>query len=56
MLLADTEAGMMLWVWSSAKTDKYRETPSPPNLATTIRMVGDIREAPTDEPVGAAST
>ncbi|WP_225334921.1 tyrosine-type recombinase/integrase [Halomicrobium urmianum] len=54
--VVDTDAGTMLRVWSSAKTDKYRETPIPPNLATTIRTVGDVREAPKDAPVVDAST
>lgn len=54
--VADTDAGTMLRVWSSAKTDKYRETPIPPNLATTIRTVGDVREKPTNAPVVDAST
>ncbi|WP_254279209.1 tyrosine-type recombinase/integrase [Haloarcula marina] len=54
--VVDTDAGTMLRVWSSAKTDKYRETPIPPNLATTIRTVGDVREKPTDDPVVDAST
>ncbi len=54
--VADTDAGTMLRVWSSAKTDHYRETPIPPNLATTIRTVGDVRDAPTDEPVVGVST
>src|SRR6056297_566781 len=54
--VADTDAGTMLRVWSSAKTDHYRETPIPPNLATTIRTVGDVRDAPTDDPVVEVST
>lgn len=54
--VVNTDAGTMLRVWSSAKTDKYRETPIPPNLATTIRTVGDVREKPTDAPVVGAST
>jgi len=54
--VADTDAGTMLRVWRSAKTDKYRETPIPPNLATTIRTVGDVRDAPTDAPVVDVST
>jgi integrase len=54
--VADTDAGTMLRVWRSAKTDKYRETPIPPNLATTIRTVGDVREEPTDASVVDVST
>lgn len=54
--VVDTDAGTMLRVWSSAKTGKYRETPIPPNLATTIRTVGDVREEPADASVVDAST
>lgn len=54
--VVDTDAGTMLRVWSSAKTDKYRETPIPPNLATTIRTVGDVREEATDAPLVDATT
>lgn len=49
--VADTDAGTMLRVWASAKTDKYRETPIPSDLATTIRTVGDVRDEPGDAPV-----
>jgi len=38
----DTDAGTMLRV-HHGKGDKYRETPIPSELATTIRTVGDIR-------------
>jgi integrase len=44
--VVDTEAGRMLRVWESSKTGDYRETPIPPDLATTIRTIGDVREAP----------
>jgi len=54
--VVDTDAGTMLRVWSSAKTDKYRETPIPPNVATTIRTVGDVRDAPSDASVVDMST
>jgi len=54
--VVDTDAGTMLRVWRSAKTDKYRETPIPPNLATTIRTVGDVRDEPADAPVVDKST
>lgn len=54
--VADTDAGTMLRVWESAKTGEYRETPIPPNLATTIRTVGDVREQPTDAPLVDATT
>jgi len=54
--VADTDAGTMLRVWESAKTGEYRETPIPPNLATTIRTVGDVREQPADAPLVDATT
>jgi integrase len=49
--VVDTDAGTMLRVWSGAKGDKFRETPIPSNLATTIRTVADVRDAGPDEPV-----
>jgi len=49
--VAETDTGTMLRVWRSAKTDVYRETPIPPNLATIILTVGDVREEPTDAPL-----
>ncbi|GGK63456.1 tyrosine-type recombinase/integrase [Haloarcula sebkhae] len=54
--VVDTDAGTMLRVWQSAKTGEYRETPIPPNLATTIRTVGDVREEPTDAPLVDSTT
>lgn len=54
--VVDTDAGTMLRVWESAKTGQYRETPIPPNLATTIRTVGDVREEPADAPLVDATT
>jgi integrase len=45
-----TEAGSMLRIWSG-KGDKYRETPMPANLATTIETIGDVRDEAADEPV-----
>ncbi|NLV14428.1 tyrosine-type recombinase/integrase [Haloarcula argentinensis] len=54
--VVDTDAGTMLRVWKSAKTGEYRETPVPPNLATTIRTVGDVREGPIDAPLVDATT
>jgi len=36
----------MLRVWHG-KGDKFRETPVPRDLATTIRTVDDVRDAPT---------
>lgn len=38
----ETDAGIILRIWHG-KGDKYRETPIPSELATTIRTVGDIR-------------
>ncbi len=48
--VAKTEAGAMLRVWEG-KGDKYRETPMPRDLATTIETIGDVRDSPADEPV-----
>jgi len=53
--VVDTDAGMMLRVWESAKTAHYRETPIPTSLATTIQTVGDVRDESEDEPVVTAS-
>jgi integrase len=41
--VVDTDAGTMLRV-HAGKGDKYRETPVPRDLATTIRTVADVRE------------
>lgn len=54
--VADTDAGTMLRVPSSAKTNKYRETPMPPDLATQVRTVADVRDGPRDEPLVSVST
>lgn len=43
--IVDTGAGTMLRVWYG-KGDKYRETPVPQDLATTIRTIDDYRDAP----------
>lgn len=43
--VVDTDAGTMLRV-HHGKGDKYRETPVPRDLATTIRTVDDVRDAP----------
>lgn len=48
--VARTEAGSMLRIWSG-KGDKYRETPMPANLATTIETIGDVRDELDDKPV-----
>jgi len=49
--VADTDAGMMLRVWKSAKTDHYRETPIPPAFANTIRTINGVRDEPADAPL-----
>jgi integrase len=48
--VVETEAGDMLRVWHG-KGDKFRETPMPSDLATTIRTVGDVRDASADKPI-----
>jgi integrase len=48
--VASTDAGPMLRV-PDGKGEKYRETPMPANLATTIQTIGDVRDAPPDNPV-----
>jgi len=53
--IVETDAGRMLRVWDG-KGSKYRETPIPPNLATTIETVGDVRDEPEDAPVVDVST
>ena len=45
-----TDAGAMLRIWNG-KGDKYRETPMPSNLATTIETIGDVRSEPSDDPL-----
>jgi len=49
--VADTDAGTMLRVWKSAKTDHYRETPIPPAFANTIRTIDRVRDEPADAPL-----
>ena len=41
----------MLRVWESAKTDHYRETPIPPEFATTIRTIDGVRDESGDTPL-----
>ncbi|MFA9415161.1 tyrosine-type recombinase/integrase [Natrinema sp. HArc-T2] len=48
--IVDTDAGTMLRVWHG-KGDKFRETPVPRDLATTIRTVDDVREASANSPL-----
>jgi len=49
--VADTDAGTMLPVWESAKTDHYRETPIPPAFANTIRTIDGLRDEAADAPL-----
>jgi integrase len=49
--VAETDAGTMLRVWESAKTDHYRETPIPPGFATTIQTIDGVRDEPSDAPL-----
>lgn len=54
--VVDTDAGIMLRV-EHGKGDKYRETPVPSNVATTIRTVAEVRpEADTESIVSVSST
>lgn len=46
----ETDSGTMLRVWHG-KGDKFRETPIPPSLATTIRTIDDFRDDSSDTPV-----
>ena len=48
--VVDTDAGTMLRV-HAGKGDKYRETPVPRDLATTIRTVADVREKSASAPL-----
>ncbi|MFC7072977.1 tyrosine-type recombinase/integrase [Halovenus rubra] len=49
--VADTDAGTMLRVWVSAKTNHYRETLIPPEFATTIQTTDGVRDEPADAPL-----
>lgn len=52
----ETDAGTMLRIWHG-KGDKFRETPMPDSLATTIRTIDDFRDADSDESIlGISST
>lgn len=44
----ETESGWFLRVWEG-KGDKYRETPLPPDLATRIETIDEMREG--DDPI-----
>jgi len=48
--IVDTDAGTMLRVWHG-KGDKFRETPVPRDLTTTIRTIDDVREASASSPL-----
>jgi len=45
--VVETDAGTMLRVWHG-KGDKFRETPIPRDLYTTIRTLDEFRDAPSD--------
>jgi integrase len=45
-----TDAGVMLTV-PEGKGEKYRETPIPETLASSIRTIGEYRDEPIGEPV-----
>jgi len=49
--VADTDAGMMLRIWKSAKTGEYRETPIPTDLGSQIRAASEFGDAAADDPV-----
>ena len=51
----DTDAGTMLRVYHG-KGDKYRETPVPRDLATTIRTVDDFRDEKSTVPIVSVSS
>ncbi|ARS91410.1 tyrosine-type recombinase/integrase [Natrarchaeobaculum aegyptiacum] len=53
--VVDTDAGTVLRVWHG-KGDQFRETPVPRDLATTIRTVADVRDAPASSPLLEIST
>lgn len=46
--IVETDAGIRLRVWEG-KGDKFRETPVPRDLATTIRTVDDVRPESSDQ-------
>jgi len=48
--VTETPIGHFLRVWEG-KGDKYREVPLPQDLAATLNAVGDVRDAPLDQPV-----
>ncbi|GAB3687511.1 hypothetical protein GCM10028857_20670 [Salinarchaeum chitinilyticum] len=48
--VVDTDAGTVLRVWHG-KGDQFRETLVPRDLATTIRIVADVRDAPANSPL-----
>ena len=55
--VVDGPAGTMLRVREEgAKGGKYRETPIPPDLTTTIEVAADVRQEPTDAPLVDVST
>ncbi|OYR59680.1 integrase [Halorubrum sp. E3] len=53
--VVETDAGWVVRVWEG-KGDKFRETPAPSDLAMRIQTIGDVRDAPSDEPVLSVSS
>lgn len=53
--VTDTDAGWMLQVWDS-KGSRYRETAIPPELATRINTIDDVRTETADTPIVDVST
>lgn len=53
--VVDTQSGLMVRV-TDGKGDKYRETPIPETLATTIRTVDDYRDDGPGTPIVSVST
>ncbi|USZ72673.1 tyrosine-type recombinase/integrase [Natronosalvus halobius] len=53
--VVDTDAGTVLRVWHG-KGNKFRETPVPRDLATTIRTVADVRDSSNEKPLLEIST
>ncbi|QDX41296.1 site-specific integrase [Salarchaeum sp. JOR-1] len=48
--VVDTEAGPMLRVWHG-KGEKFRETPIPRDLYTTVRTLDEFRDADSSDPL-----
>jgi integrase len=50
----ETQAGKMLRV-DSAKNDNIRQVPIPPELATRVETIDDVRNEPSDSPIISSS-